>query len=140
MIKGAEASPGLSSKLLLVVSPPPFAKPGSLRKRDHHPRLEMLLGCKSACLTCTKLGIHSHKLISQAWWLSPLVSCCCDSVHGQKRLGKARFICLILPHHSPRKSGQECEPELEGRKRSRGHGEMLLTALLSMACSAHVLT
>jgi hypothetical protein len=54
--------------------------------------------------------------------------------------GKCFFgLCFWVIIHQGKMIGQKLKQDRKGRSWCRGHGEMLLTSLLLMACSAHSL-
>lgn len=64
------------------------------------------------------------------WW---------DTVN-RKQVGEERIYCLIVPHNISSleevKTGTQARMEPGSRTWFRGHGSMLLTGLLLLACSA----
>jgi len=57
----------------------------------------------------------------------------------KSRLLRRGFIWFMLPYHSPSlkkpRTGTQTRPEPGGKRWCRGHGRMVLTGLLFMACS-----
>ena len=78
--------------------------------------------------------------MKQSICLSKGFYCCYKTTWSKSKLGRKGFIWLALPDHSPSleevRTGTQAELESGGRSWCRGHGGVLLTGLLPMACSA----